>query len=94
MQVYELQSVVLTWRKCPSVMTGGKTFFHVAFCKGDKYTVVWDRYEESWTVTKNDVHVTNVASVAKGKRYVERMIGGYDAIDDTLGAHQGESVLE
>lgn len=73
MNPYEMQSTVLTWKQCPSVRYGGKTYFYVAMCINDKYTVVWDRQEESWTVTKNDAHITNVASVAKGKTYAERM---------------------
>ena len=75
MKVYEMQAIILTWKRCPSVRYGGKTYFHVAFCQNNKYTVVWDRQEESWTVTKNDVHITNVSSVAKGKAYAERMAG-------------------
>ena len=73
MKVYEMQATVLIWKQCPSVRYGGKPYFYVAFYKGDKYTVVWDRQEESWTVTKNDRYVTNVASVMKGKAYVERV---------------------
>ena len=67
------KAVILTWKRCPSVRYSGKPYFHVAFCGSDKYTVVWDRQEEFWTVTKNDAHITNVASVAKGKAYAERM---------------------
>lgn len=75
MKVYEMQAVILTWTRCPSVRYGGKPYFHVALCQNNKYTVVWDRCEESWTVTKNDVYLTNVASVAKGKAYAERLAG-------------------
>lgn len=75
MKAYEMHAIILTWRKCPSVTLGGKTYFHVAFCQNTKYTVVWDKQEESWTLTKNDVYVTNVSSVAKGKAYAERMAG-------------------
>ena len=66
MKVYEMQPVILIWRMAGSVI------FFVAFALGNKYTVVWDRLEESWTVTKNDVYLTNVSSPAKGKAYAER----------------------
>jgi hypothetical protein len=75
MKAYEMQATVLSWKRCPSVYEGGKPYFHVAFCQGNKFTVVWDRQEESWIVTKNDVYVTNVASAQKGMRYAERMAG-------------------
>ena len=72
MKVYEMQATVLAWRKCTCVRSGGKMYFFVAFCQQDKYTVVWDRFEESWTVTKNDRYITNVSSPTKGKAYAER----------------------
>ncbi len=67
-----MQVNILSWKKCPSVTYGGKPYFHIAFCQGTKWTVVWDRFEESWTVTKNDQYVTNVSSAKKGMDYVER----------------------
>ena len=72
---YAMQATVLTWKRCPSVYYGGKPYFYVAFAARDKYTVVWDRQEESWIVTRNDMYVTNVASAAKGQQYAERMVG-------------------
>lgn len=75
MKAYEMAAVVLTWKKCPSVCYGGKPYFYVAFCQNVKYTVVWDCYEESWTVTENDIYQTNVLSAAKGKEYAQRMAG-------------------
>ena len=76
MEAYEMHVAILTWKRCPSVYYGGKPYFHVAFVGKDKYTVVWDRQEESWIVTKNDVYVTNVASASKGMKYCERSLAG------------------
>lgn len=70
---YEMHSVTLTWRKCSSVTYRGKPYFFVAFHQKDKYTVVWNRLEESWVVTKNDAYLTNVSTPTKGRAYAERM---------------------
>jgi hypothetical protein len=47
----------LSWRKCPSVRPGGKTFFYVLFtpCNinpgtRNKWSVVWDRQGLTWII--------------------------------------------
>ncbi len=51
----------LIWKKCPSVMTGGKAFFYCAFIRGDKvnirYRVYWDRNAKKWTAEYKDLNL-------------------------------------
>lgn len=63
----------VVWKRVPSVTYGGKAYFYVALCQNHKYTVVWNRLEESWVLTQDDKYVTNVSSSNEGIKLAERM---------------------
>jgi len=38
----------ITWKKCPSVTTGGKSYFYFTFAYNQYWWVVWDRGCQKW----------------------------------------------
>ena len=54
--------MTLQWDKVPSVRTGGKPYFYVAFPlvkdKRRKVTVAWDRNVKAWALTYDDYETT------------------------------------
>ena len=47
------------WQQCPSVCTSGKDYFYVSFDTQGKLSVVWDRIDNCYTITRNDNVIAN-----------------------------------
>ena len=61
-----------TWQKCPSVWTGGKPFFYVAFPPSGKWTVIWNRKALAWEVISPYASMgTGFATSGKAMRFAE-----------------------
>lgn len=55
------------WRKCASVMTGGKSFFYFRRDALDRRQwIVWDRTINAWTLETEGTDVLIVKSVHEG----------------------------
>lgn len=63
------------WKKVPSVTTGGKPYFFVAFHEDNtgrtKTTVVWDRTKRKWAVEMNEQVIDYFDTAAEGRRFAQ-----------------------
>ena len=76
-------SEILTWKKIPSVTTGGKPFFYRAYC-GQKWaaSVVWNRAVRAYLVDVNrnwmSVPVGYTSTATEGKALAVRALKAKD----------------
>jgi len=59
---------MIKWKKCPSIMTGGKTYFYNANYQGNKISIVWNRRYNAYSLGFNDKHYAFVNTISKGKK--------------------------
>lgn len=65
----------LTWKKCPSVTTGGKPFFWIARpteIPSPVLSVVWGRFQQKWSAQIDGKQVGLFETPEAAKQYFER----------------------
>ena len=72
MKIGNTKISLLTWRKYPSVMSGGKRYFY----RFGDHTIVWDRYDHLWHVedcgsTGLDILARSFKNIKSAKKFVE-----------------------
>jgi hypothetical protein len=58
-------ATIRNWKQCASVSAGGKPYFYVSFDDKGKLTVVWNRIDQRWMITRNDTTVAQYFRTTK-----------------------------
>jgi len=61
------------WQQCPSVTCDGKDYFYVSFDDNGKLAVVWNRIDNRYMITRNDITVAQYfRTKAQAFQYIEK----------------------